>query len=52
MAGYCFRSQPLEGQSIEVEASLAAFLRGRTPAVTERVVWPESGGEFDFQKTI
>ncbi len=41
-------SQPLEGQSIEVEPSLAAFLRGRTPAATERVVWPRSAGEFDF----
>lgn len=48
MAEYRFRSQPLEGQSIEVEPSLAAFLRGRTPAATGRVVWPQSAGEFDF----
>lgn len=48
MVEYCFRSQPLEGQSIEVEAALAAFLRGRTPAAVERVVWPQGAGEFDF----
>ena len=48
MVEYCFRSQPLEGQSIEVDALLAAYLRGRTPAATERVVWPLTGGEFDF----
>lgn len=31
-----------------MEPTLAAFLLGRTPAATERVVWPQSGGEFDF----
>lgn len=48
MVECCFRSQPLEGQSIEVEPSLAAFLRGRTPAATERVEWLQSAGELDF----
>lgn len=35
-----------------MEASLAAFLRGRTPAATERVVWAQSGGEFDFHAYV
>lgn len=35
-----------------MEPSLAAFLRGRTPAATERVVWAQSGGEFDFHAYV
>lgn len=31
-----------------METSLAAFLSGRTPAAIEHVVWPQTGGEFDF----
>lgn len=44
---YCSRSQPLEGQSIEVDSALAAYLDGHTPAARERVTWP-NGLTFDL----
>lgn len=30
-----------------MDASLAAYLRGRTPVATQHVSWPHTGGEFD-----